>query len=157
MSETTQATRSLLRSSLGSATLYLGAKIAAKLIGFAYFLLVARAVDVGMFGILTYAATVAVLADTIADLGMGRIMLREVARAPDSAARLIRLLVPAKLAASLSLYAVMAVVLAGRFNVAQARFPVPQRCFQAAGRHAMPAQCLPPVGGIGCSAQRLGQ
>ncbi len=116
MSDQAEATRGLLRRSLGNASLYLGAKIGAKLVSFVYFLLLARWVDVGMFGILTYAATVVVLADTIADLGMGRVMLREVARAPEAAARLFRVMVPSKLAVSLSLYAVMAVAIAGRFD-----------------------------------------
>ncbi len=116
MSDVAETTRGLLRRSLSNATLYLGAKIGAKLISFAYFLMLARWVDVGMFGILTYAATIVVLADTIADLGMGRVLLREVARGPETAAPLVRVLVPSKLAVSVSLYAVMAVAIAGRFD-----------------------------------------
>jgi O-antigen/teichoic acid export membrane protein len=90
--------------------------MAAKLVSFVYFLLLARWLDVAMFGILTYAATVAVLADTIADLGMGRVILRDVARAPHKAARLVRVMVPPKLIVALSLYAAMAVLLSGRFD-----------------------------------------
>lgn len=111
-----QAVGAVLRRSLGFAGLYLGAQIGAKLVNFVYFLLLARWLDVGMFGILTYAATVAVLADTIADLGMGRVIIREVARAPGSAARLVRVMVPSKLVISLSLYAAIVVCMAGRFD-----------------------------------------
>ena len=116
VSDATRSVRGVLRTSLGSATLYIGAKLAAKLVSFVYFLLLARWLDVAMFGILTYAATVAVLADTIADLGMGRVILREVSRAPQTAARLVRVMLPPKLLVGLSLYAAMAVALSGRFD-----------------------------------------
>ena len=116
MGDATQGMRATLRRSLGFAGLYLGAQIGAKLINFVYFLLIARWLDVGMFGILTYAATVAVLADTVADLGMGRVVLREVARAPEKAAALISVMVPSKLVVSLSLYLVIVLCIAGRFD-----------------------------------------
>lgn len=116
MSDATPAGGGTLRRSLSFAGLYLASQLGAKLVNFVYFLLVARWLDVGMFGILTYAATIAVLADTIADLGMGRVILREVARAPGAAARLVRLMVPSKLVVSLSLYAAIVVCVAGRFD-----------------------------------------
>lgn len=104
---------------IASAVLYFAANIGAKLIGFLYFLLLARWLGVADFGLITYAAAIAVLADTAADLGMGRLVLREAAQDPARAPAITGLLVPVKLCIGLALFALVVALLPARYHEGQ--------------------------------------
>lgn len=105
-----------------TATLYFLSSISAKVIGFFYFLLMAHWLDVGAFGLISFAATIAVLADTAADLGMGRYILREVARDQAAAGRLAGVFLPLKLLISLLIFGVAVLFLPPQFRGEQAFF-----------------------------------
>ncbi len=113
-----QRVPSRLSGAVGSALLYFSSNIGAKLLGFAYFLLLARWIDVTTFGMLTFAAAIAVIADTAADLGMGRVILREVALDSARAARVAGIMVPAKLGVSLMIFAAVVLLLPARYHTA---------------------------------------
>lgn len=102
--------------SLVSAATYFGANIGAKLIGFAYFLLLARWLEVDGFGLVTFAAGLAVMTDTATDLGMARFLLRETARDPASAPGVAGRLLPAKIAVSLGVYAAVVLLLPPQYH-----------------------------------------
>ena len=109
-----------MRGSTRNATLYFLSSISAKVIGFFYFLLIAHWLDLGEFGLISFAATIAVLSDTAADLGMGRYILREVARDPGAAGRLAGVFLPLKLLISLMIYGVAVLFLPPQFQGEQA-------------------------------------
>lgn len=99
-----------------NAMLYFLSSISAKIVGFFYFLLVAQWLDVADFGLISFAATIAVLSDTAADLGMGRYILREVARDPDVAGRMAGVFLPLKLLISMMIYGVAVLFLPSQFQ-----------------------------------------
>jgi O-antigen/teichoic acid export membrane protein len=108
--------RAAARGDALSAGLYFGANIAAKVIGFLYFLLLARWLGAESFGIITFVAAMAVIADTAADLGMGRLLLREAARDETRAPRLSGQLAPVKLACALLIFALVVAAAPGHFH-----------------------------------------
>jgi len=67
----------------------LSGQIAARLIDFALYLILARSLPVEGFGLFTFALSFVLLFNVVADLGVSTVMTREVSRAPDRARALV--------------------------------------------------------------------
>ncbi len=107
MSALSRLARSPLGAVLSASGMFLIAQLLAKVLNFVFFLLLARWLSVEHFGLLTYAVTLAVLADILADLGMTRVLLRDASRRPAVAARRLGRLIPLKAALGAVIYAIL--------------------------------------------------
>lgn len=96
--------RAVLKNILGNSGVLFLAQFGARIISFFFFLLLAGWLGVAQFGNLTYAVAIALLVDMLADAGMARVMLREASRAPEQTERLLGVIVPLKMGASVLLY-----------------------------------------------------
>lgn len=101
------------RQMLTASGMFFAAQILAKLVNFAFFVLLARWLNVEHFGMLTYAVAVAIVVDIIADMGMSRLLLRDVSRRPMIASRRLALLLPLKATLGMALYLVAVAVVIG--------------------------------------------
>jgi len=95
----------LIRQILTASGLFFVAQIVAKLLNFVFFVLLARWLSVEHFGLLAYAVAVSLIVDVIADMGMTRLLLRDVSRRPAIAARRLALFLPLKATLGITLYA----------------------------------------------------
>jgi len=106
-------TAMLPRALMNASGLFFLAQISAKGLNFLFFVLLTRWLSVDHFGILTFAVAIALIVDILADLGMSRLVLREVARRPALASRRLGLVLPLKAGLGVAIYLpVMGIVLA---------------------------------------------
>lgn len=98
------ASDSAFRRVLRNASYLTLAQVGTRIAGFAYVLILARLLPEAEFGILTLALSVLLVADMIADLGLSRVLLRDLSRDPDLAETALSALLPLKLALSGAVY-----------------------------------------------------
>ena len=89
---------------LAHSAFYFLAQLAARGLNFLYFLILARSLPTGEFGILSYALTVVVMIDIVIDLGLSRHAMRQMSREKGSTGRLLSLILPAKMILALLAY-----------------------------------------------------
>jgi len=91
---------SVLRDSL----LYFSSQIGARALNFFYFMILTWYLPTDEFGILNYALSIIVFLDILVDLGLSRLAMREMAKAPEKTGEFIIRLLPYKMLVAMLLY-----------------------------------------------------
>ena len=103
--ETDEPLRRVFVRIVRSTVYFVFAQIGARIVGFAYILILARWLPINEFGYLNLVLTIIVLADTAADLGLSRLVVRQLSQDATQAPRYLGALVPFRILTSCLAYA----------------------------------------------------